>query len=241
MENKETNLENVKEMTKLIAKTCPPKDANCFGIAIHPFVDNTVWFARMLKEGLSQEECNLLNPKVYRQWIKEFSKIIDSCNSLSSVYMYWRTPWKLTFMKYCGEFLSEKDYAEYLVNAWTSEENPNMDSNVSRKEAIKMFKSCKKEYLMSNEEKRYFDSLPEQITVYRGVGKNRIPLGLSWTDNKEVAIWFANRWKSENDKSAPKILTATVDKKNVIAYFDSRGEKELLLDVYSCKKQIAEL
>lgn len=235
----DTDLNGVKAMTKLIAESTTPSDTGCFGIAIHPFVDNLIWFQRLSTGKYTQEQCNLLDENVYKDWLKEFCTHIDRCDTLMRVYMYWRDPWKLTFMKYCGEYLNEKDYATFLADAWVTEENPNMDVNVSRKESIDMFRKCRKRYLMTSEDLQYFKSLPTSITVYRGVAEGRIPLGLSWTDSLEKADWFSNRFNTKEKQGY--ILTADIGRENVIAYFNTRGEQELLVDVYAIKNNIKEL
>ena len=225
-----TNLRMIKEMTKTMARTVVPENTDIEGIIIHPFLSSSLWINE------THQVIDLIEKDNYDIWLEQFDKVIDNCN-LPLVYMQWRDPWKLTFMKFCGEYLSEKDYAEYLADAWVSEENPNMDSNVSRKEAIKMFKSCKKQYLMTESDYDYFKHLPYEVELYRGVSRGRIKLGLSWTDDKEKAIWFMNRWKS----SFNCLLKVKAQKKDIIAYFDTRNEKECLLDVFKYQNKIKEV
>ena len=114
-----------------------------------------------------------------------------------------------------------------------SEENPNMDANVSVSRAIQMFKSCKKEYLMNKDDFAYYKSLPGKIDIYRGVAEGRVKLGLTWTDDIEKAKWFQKRFGNNNH-----LLHLKVNKKDVIAYFNTRGEKEILLDVLKYKNSI---
>lgn len=44
---------------------------------------------------------------------------------------------------------------------------------------------------------------------------------------KDTAEWFMNRYKGEDNH----ILKATVKKENCFAYFNSRGENEIVVDV----------
>lgn len=240
-----TNLYAVKEMTKEIAKIMPPTDSGCAGIAIHPFIENMIWYERTFRNGVKSIEVDDLSnvptgvysfadPKVYAEWRKEFDKKVDSCKNVTEVYMLWRDPWKLTFMKFCGEFLGAKQFAEFLADAWVTEENPNMDVNVSRQEALKMFKGAVKKFLMTEEDYEVYKSLPEEFDVYRGVACGREPYGLSWTNDKEKAIWFKNRWHREGKECF--LLKAHINKKDMVAYFNTRNEKEVLLDVFAVKK-----
>lgn len=236
----ETDLKSVKAITKSIARIVTPTPAGegVFStIAIHPFIESMFWFERAYKDGNDLTDYLFTKDGLYDEWIEEFSKMVDNRKDLTSVYILWRTPWKLTFMKMCGEYLSEKDYAEYLADAWVVEENPNMDVNVSREEAIEMFKSVKKHYLMDKEDLEYWKKLPEEVELWRGVSKRRVDLGLSWTDDREKAEWFMNRFK-ESSEGEMKLLKVVAPKKHCIAYFNTRGEKEVLLDVFAIEDKI---
>ena len=230
----ESNLKEIREMTIAIAMASKVEHSDIPGIVIHPFVVSNIWGEKML-ETTDIDKIDLTIPKVYAEWLKRFSEIVNTSN-LPLVYNLWRSPWKLTFMKYCGQYLSEQDYAEYLADAWVAEENPNMDANVSRKEALQMFRKCKKEYLMTEDDYEYYKNLPDKVTLYRGVARGRVDLGLSWTDDKEKAIWFKDRWSSNG-----KLLKVVAEKKDIIAYFNTRQEKECLLDVFKYKGKIKEV
>jgi len=234
---RKTNLEEIKETTKRMALIMSPKET-MLQIAIHPFVDNMYWYEKQFYKKCPMDECYLGDDKIYHEWYENFCSKVDKAEDLTRVYMFWRDPWKLTFMKYCGKYLSAKDYAELLADAWVTEENPNMDVNVSRKEAIKMFNSCDKKLLMEKEDYEYYMNLPDEITIWRGVGYHRIDLGLSWTDDEDKAKWFMNRWKSSDKYNTRQLLQVTTNKKNVIAYFNTRDEKEILLDVFAVKDKI---
>lgn len=232
MKNK-TDIEGIRNTTIAMAELLKPEMTK-YIVVIHPFVETEIWGEKYL-ETKDIEKSNLLNDEVYEEWKKDFRNRINKLDMLG-IYIQWRDAWKLTFMKYCGEYLSDKEYAEMLADAWVTEENPNMDANVSRKEALKMFKKCKKEYLMEREDYEYYKNLPEKVVLYRGVANGRILEGLSWTDNKEKAIWFKNRWNSNGI-----LLKVKVDKKDIIAYFNTRNEQECLLDVFKYKNKIKEI
>jgi hypothetical protein len=88
------------------------------------------------------------------------------------------------------------------------------------------------EYIEGEEIKSVAD-LPERLTLYRGLGQkphSEVGLypGLSWTSNRERAVWFATRFGDLHGR--PHLLTVTVDRSCVIAHFDRRGEDEYVLD-----------
>ena len=63
------------------------------------------------------------------------------------------------------------------------------------------------------------------IIVYRGVGPKSVNDINSYTLDRKVALFFANRFGA-----AGKVIKLTVNISEVIDYIDSRGESEILLD-----------
>lgn len=237
-----TNLQEIKNVTKIIARAVSVSNADGLPIAIHPFIESTVWWDKVGNDKLESiqddiESFDLTNQSVFDEWCKWFDRHVDECKNTTSVYMLWRNPWKLTFMKYCGEYLNKRAYAEFLADAWVTEENPNMDANMSLKEAVQHFKRADKRYLMTEADYLYYSNIPSEIEVFRGVSKGRVELGLSWTDNKEKAIWFMKRFK-ESGMGEQKLLRATIRKKDVLAYFNTRNEQEVVVDVFAIKDKI---
>lgn len=72
-----------------------------------------------------------------------------------------------------------------------------------------------------------FDALPDELTVYRGFQREEggEEYGWSWSLNRETAEWFARRWPN----GEPMIATMTVNKSDVLAYFNDRNEAEIVL------------
>jgi hypothetical protein len=79
---------------------------------------------------------------------------------------------------------------------------------------------------MSDEDLRTFDSLPEQIEVWRGTNHKRGLAGLSWTRDREMAVFFARRFCSGS--RVPLLATGLIEKRDVVAYFGGRGEREIV-------------
>ncbi len=86
--------------------------------------------------------------------------------------------------------------------------------------------------LMDEDDRKVFDELPDEVTVYRGCQEvletwphhNRE--GMSWTLSKEKAEWFAKRFKREHSL----VLTGVCQKEDIIAVLLGRGEEEVLID-----------
>lgn len=85
------------------------------------------------------------------------------------------------------------------------------------------YRQCK-EYAMDEEERAAFEKLPDELTVYRGYVHDESMLSYAWTLDKERAEWFANRFGNQGQ-----VVTGTVNKKDVFAYFTGRGEEEIVI------------
>ena len=97
-----------------------------------------------------------------KEWIK-------NAESAYEIYMMTNKPYGLTFLKYAKPYLSNEDFSKILGDAWVRSENPNGDTNVSKKELLSMFKQADKKSLMTEEDYKQWQGLDETITVYRGV------------------------------------------------------------------------
>lgn len=222
---KKTNLDAIKNTayTLLYVDVTETEIPFCL---VHPFLSNRYMsFStkdRQLIDILASEE----NLQKARDFYKER---IKQARDVWQILMYTHKPYRPLLFKLCADDLSDEDYAQMLAEVWTGTENPNQDANVSIPQWIKLFKKADKQYLMDDDERKFYDSLPddEPITVYRGVGQGREPYGLSWTVNEKTARWFANRWHNPDAY----MFKGQCFKKDVLAYFNGRGEDELVVSV----------
>lgn len=215
-----TNLEKIKE----IAKTLLYTDIHYleYGFVSHPFANFSV---QMIRENNKTELLDLTKESDVEHWRKYLFEKIDTISSVQQFIVIVHKPYLPAFFKYVKDYLSDKDYATMLYEVWIAVEYPNHDINVSTTEFISMFRKAKKKFLMNQDEQSVFNNLPENITVYRGIQKNATTNALSWTLDKNVAKWFANRFNHNGQ-----IIEATINKKYVFAYIDGRGEKEIVLN-----------
>lgn len=79
--------------------------------------------------------------------------------------------------------------------------------------------------MMTRAERRQFDRLPEVVTIYRGCGEHNQD-GLSWSLDKAVAgkFPFMTRYRARH----PLLITATVEKEEIIALKMGSGEQEVI-------------
>lgn len=78
---------------------------------------------------------------------------------------------------------------------------------------------------MNARERRAFKRLPDEITVYRGVGDGNTINGMSWTLDRDKAIWFAT-----SNTEPPVLLTGRAKKSDAHALLLGRKEKEIVLE-----------
>lgn len=227
------SIEKIRDISMGLYDVVPIRECTSLkglGLVQHPYVNSMIWY--------DGEELKDLNSKKNAYECREYHRNAIYKADLAALFLMVRNPYKLTWFNLCKDYLTKQEYAEYLKAAWTLEENPNQDVNVSRRKALALFRRAEKLKLMDEEEYSHYEKLPQKIMVWRGVSPGRARLGLSWTDDKDVASWFMKRFERENKKGC--LLEATIDKKNVLAYFNTRGEKELIVDVFQINANIRE-
>ena len=223
---KETNLDGVKSVARMLLLTPVHKTPYSPAIVQHPFT--ATGFVVVFDKGgrtnvldLTKKERNV------ERWQEFMKERINSATDLWRIYALLNKPYGLAFLKFATPHLSSKDYSKLLADAWIRSENPNMDKNFTKKELLNLFKKAAPTYLMTKDEYQTWKNLEQTVTVYRGVttynGFDR--KAMSWTLDEEKAKWFAERF-GENGK----VYSAEIDKKDVYAYFGSRGESEVVVD-----------
>lgn len=173
--------------------------------------------------------------------VKKQLEVVEKCDTFEGVLMFIRKPYKLTFLKYCKAFVSNEDFSRVLGDLWTMIENGNHDINVSKRQIASWFRMSNKNFLMDNAEREYLASLPDEFYVYRGVGgKVKNPKGLSWTNDYDLAVWFAKRWQQGGY-----VIKGKVKKEDVLAYFSDRvgssandfSETEIVIEPFKVQEQ----
>ena len=168
----ETNLNDIRETAKIFLHLPIHKDKHFSPLLCvhHPFLSSSIISLPSKK----LEWVDLLeSPEGLKEYYNVMEDEIDN-GDLHKIYALIRKPYRLTFIKHCESYLSEKDLAELFADAWVSSENPNQDANCSISYLIKMFQKCDKKYLMQEEDYKVYDSLPDAFKNYReiAVGRN---------------------------------------------------------------------
>lgn len=231
-------IENIKFTAIKLLKCVPIEPNKHFPmLCSHPFTTST---ATAIPNGTNNEPkwLNLLIEDEYNIWIDYIEQVINTCD-INDFYFMINKPYRLTFLKYASQYMTKETFSEYLKHAWITSENPNDDINCSISIIIKWFKIADKKYIMDETEYNKYINLPDTIEIYRGVGINRNPKGLSWTDSLDIAKWFAHRFDTSGNQGY--IEKLTVKKENILAYFNSRNENEIVLDITKYKGRIIKI
>lgn len=77
--------------------------------------------------------------------------------------------------------------------------------------------------LMTGEEQKLLSELPESIDVYRGC-TDAEDSGFSYTLDKEIASWLASRFEAKDAV----VIEKTVQKKDIVCFFDTPGQEIIL-------------
>lgn len=90
-----------------------------------------------------------------------------------------------------------------------------------------------RENVMTTRERKKIESLPDTLTIYRGMTVLEAEserYGVSWTMSLKVAKFFRDIYRrnySTNGLSRT-IVSLNIDKKDIVAHFNGRKEKEII-------------
>ena len=202
-----TNLKEIKEVAKMLLHLDLKTVAGFDGMFInHPFFDTAYY------PGVNGKIVDIRKDKdSYEYIIKKQEQRIDTMIMPIMVFSIIRSPYRLTFYNLVKEYMNPKDAALCLRTSWQSSEFPNAPSDITLFQKLKFFKEIPKKYLMDQEEQEIYDSLPDEVTIYRGLQDDKAKIkALTWTTNKNTAVWFSKRWKKSNG-----VYKATIDKRYI--------------------------
>lgn len=192
----------------------------------HPFTDAGI-VAKRTETG-DYDFCNIMTDCVERViWRAEKSKLIEAAKSAADIYCLITKPYLLTFLDLAKPNLSRKVFSEMLGDAWVRSEYANEDACVNTRKLLSWFQQADPKFLMDKFEFETLESMPNVVTIYRGVtpyNENNVK-ALSWTADPNTAKWFANRFDQKGT-----VWKAQIAKENIYAYFERRGEHEVIVN-----------
>lgn len=154
---------------------------------------------------------------------KERIAELEAAGEFDKIIGYYERPYRIdAFAKY-SESMTDEQYWKTLGWIWTDTENFHQNAD-SWREALTSHRPGSNS-MMDEDDLAFFESLPEEVTIYRGQSKKYAP-GWSWTTVKATAVWFAKRFQKEDSF----VYTGRVKKTSILAAFVGRGESEVVVD-----------
>ena len=225
----ETNLDQIKTTARALLYLEPEPVLAVPTLVSHPFFSSQFF---PYEENNETIFLDILKMEDFTKARGLLSEEIDTAESVFKILMLINVPYYPAFLKYTYNDMNLQDMSKVLRMVWTETEFPNHDANLSKTEFIKLFKAADKKILMDKQEFNLFSQFPKTVKVYRGT-KSEDYKALSWTLNKQKAVWFSERFLTGNEKGA--VYEAEIDRDYILAYFNGRNEKEVVLDYKKLK------
>lgn len=127
-------------------------------------------------------------------------------------------PYRVDAFSEIAELLDKKEHWSLFSEVWTDSEN--IYENRYQWHDLLTGWHDDPQLMMDEEDRQYYDKLPDEFTIYRGGVDDT---GLSWTLDREIAAWFAKRFKEDHS-----VFEKRIQKKDALAYLSGRSEHEII-------------
>lgn len=188
---------------------------------------------------LAQPWVNVEQAALINSMVEHKQKSMEECRQKKkweAVLAHYETYYLLNGFVEEAQHVNDATYWKLLAYVYTKQEQlwPN------RKMLLQLLQAPRpqRDKLMERSEHRAFSKLPESFPVYRGFIGQR-GKGLSWTTDREKAVWFAERFACLEQLGKPRLASGQAVKKDVLAYFNRREESEIVIDPTKVKRQTA--
>jgi hypothetical protein len=158
----QTDLQQIKKVAHTFLLLDPKPTGYAF-IVKHPYTDNAFVTLEVGKK--EYVPANILEDSTaMKKWRENVSRIIENAKNPRHVYMGLTKSYRFAFLKYAMPYMSQKDFSEYLADAWVLCEAPNRDPNFTKRQMIGLFQKADPRILMSDDEYDRLQNL-EIITI----------------------------------------------------------------------------
>lgn len=186
------------------------------GLAIkHPFVNAVPYappFATLYNEQLWLKRDILANAITAREWH-------------TAVFVHER-PWRIDALLAIADRVSDVEYWELVRDTWMDAENiPECQASWDR---VLRAPRGAQEHLTDVEDREELACLPDVVTLFQGRTNVRDD-GWSWTLDRAVGEWFANRF-AMFENATPVLASVEIPKVLIHGLLLGRGEREVLVD-----------
>ncbi len=186
------------------------------GVAIkHPLVNAVPYappFARFYNEELWQKRDVLARAIANREWH-------------TAVFVHER-PWRVDALEMLADDLADHEYWPLVRDVWMDAEN--IPECAATWDELLRSERPMRELLTDEEDQEVLAALPDVVTLFQGRTNIRDD-GWSWTLDREVGEWFANRF-AMFENAAPVLASVDIPKALIHGLLLGRGEREVLVD-----------
>lgn len=202
---KQTDLAAMKQLARVFLMMDPEPTSFSPVIIKHPFTDSGIVTVR---SGNEYRAADITADEAVRsQWREQMASLIENAETPRHIYMMLTKSYRFAFLKYAMPYFSQKDFSEYLANAWVMCESPNNDPNFTQKQMLGLFKKADPQVLMDEDEYKQFQALEDRNPT-RSNGNNLLHLV-----NKYMDLYQAHPdqlvYKARCEKYA-KIISKTI-------------------------------
>ncbi|NOQ37629.1 hypothetical protein GQ472_01955 [archaeon] len=191
-----------------------------YGIVSHPLFTSLT--CRDIETGkiviLCPDNIKEQKTKIYDRMSERLTRSPD----IGSIMTFIQKPYKIPLLLLLERYMTCKQFSVYAIALWTQTEFPHQNG---QKTMMSMFDKTERRHIMTESDREAYDMLPDQVKVYRGLQKDAMKRGLSWTVSLSVAEWFADRFSRKGQ-----VLVAMIPKDRIYAFIKSRHEDEIILN-----------
>lgn len=215
-------MEEIKKLVESDVKLHPDlakyiEELDMFNAIRHPLVFAVPFFG----DKFSIARCNLM----YEQKLEMLEQAKNDENFTKFVFLHER-PYRLSAFVCVCRHMQYDYFWSLLMDVWTDSENIYQNLYMWI-QTLKRHAKPAFDIVMNKEDLETFNALPDEFTIYRGTNREESEdtPSLSWTIDREKAQWFADRFNHDN----PKVLERTIKKEEVLAFYNGRGESEIIV------------
>jgi len=168
---------------------------------------------------------NALNNHRYLMLKEHTQHCLDTGKYDQYVWAHER-PYRFEAYMNVRELVSDNLRAELLASVWGDSENIWQNLASWQEEWQWMRDAGRTPYLGSPETTARLMRMPREVQIWRGQSGDRNWVGLSWTTDKDKAVWFARRFSRASEPS--RLIAGMVRKEHILALFDDRNESEVV-------------
>jgi hypothetical protein len=183
------------------------------GLLHHRLIVDTVW---------NCDEAARANERYQHKKQQQRELLPNPGDGQSYVRLHER-PYRFQALQQINRRVTDADYWRLVREVWIDSEN--IRQNFAGWQRLWSAPRPCKEECMIPEERDALASKPASFPIWRGLGFRGRPQGLSWTIDRDKAVWFAQRFGGGR---AGRLVHAQVERSHVHAFFQGRKESEIV-------------